>query len=110
MVVLAFVCLACTLAGLAYGFVAYCEVSEIRDENYALKQDEYAARERCDKLTREVEYVHTRLATVRDKYICLEDETNDLRAEMANIQASLKTNAKKRTVEEWLKLVGEITC
>lgn len=110
MVVMSFACLASMLASFAYGFIAYRDVSRIRNENYVLKQEEYAARERCDKLAREVEYVHARLATVRDKYLCIQDEIVDLRTEMANIHASLKTNLTKRRLKEWQALAKELTC
>jgi len=109
MVVMLFA-LACTLASAAYGIIAYIDVSRVRNENYALQQEEYAARERCDKLAREVEYVHARLATVRDKYLCIQDEVVDLRTEMANIHASLKTNLTKRRLKEWQALAKELTC
>lgn len=109
MVVMLFA-LACTLASAAYGIIAYIDVSRVRNENYALKQEEYAARERCDKLAREVEYVHSRLASLRDRYDCIQDEVTDLRAEAANIYASLSTNINRRTLAEWRELAKELTC
>lgn len=112
-VVMWLVCIPVVMACLVFVLVASKTVHELRDENFSLRQDEYHARVQVEQFKKQVEKLKKDAVWVSTNSEILlrlaEKESEELRDELADIHAALKTDAAKRRLKDWRELAQTIT-
>jgi uncharacterized membrane protein len=100
-VLVVFAALAVSIGSLLAAFLGWREAGMYREERFSAEDEAELQRNYADKLKSEADYMHTRVALLRESLNSAEDENEKLACQLADLHAGLRTDFHKRSAEEW---------